>query len=108
MSLLCTDWGIPINNNTICYLCGDDKNTCGENPKNCMTQFKNERDKQIEDISLMGEMYKDIIKEIDKLLEQENVDPVKRIQFNAEATKAMMQKMMDEFNFPLDKPSNIV
>lgn len=65
-------------------------------------------DKQIDKVSLMGEMYKDIIEEVDKLLEQENVDPVKRIQFNAEATKAMMQKMMDEFNLSLDKPPNIV
>lgn len=65
-------------------------------------------DKQIDKVSLMGEMYKDIIEEVDKLLEQENVDPVKRIQFNAKATKVMMQKMMDEFNLPLDKPPNIV
>lgn len=99
MSFLCTDWGIPINNNTICYLCEGDKSACGKNPKDCMIQFKNEKDKQIEDISLMGEMYKDVIEEIDKLLKKENIDPVKRIQFNAEAIKAMMQKMMDEFHF---------
>lgn len=64
-----------------------------------MIQFENERDKQIEDISLMGEMYKDIIEEIDKLLKKENVVPIKRIQFNAEAIKVMMQKMMNEFHF---------
>ena len=56
MSLLCTDWGMPINNNTICYLCEYNKKCLWKNPKDCMIQFKNERDKQIEDISLMGEM----------------------------------------------------
>ena len=54
-------------------------------------------DRQIDKVSLIGEMYKDIIEEIDKLLEQKNVNSIKRIQFNAEAIKAMMQKMMDEF-----------
>lgn len=97
MSLLYTDWGMPINKNTICFLCEEDKNTCKEKPDECLIQFKSDRDKKIEEMSIRGKMYKDIIEEINKLLKEYEVDPVKQIEFNAKAAKVMMEKMMDEF-----------
>lgn len=97
MSLLQTDWCMPINKNTICFLCEEDKNTCKEKPDTCLIQFKSDRDKQIEEMSIRAEMYKDIIEEINKFLKKQKIDPIKQIEFNAKAAKVMVEKMMDEF-----------
>lgn len=97
MSLLCTNWGMPINKNTICFLCEEDKNNCKESPDTCLIQFKSDRDKNIEEMNIRAEMCKDIIEEINKLLKEQKVEPVKQIEFNVKAAKVMMEKMMDEF-----------